>query len=66
LTGHGPLAVVYNRWMKKIFYIVLTLFAVSVVAFGTWQLFLGNLEAAFSTFPFLLIIYLFIRPLRNS
>ncbi|HEY5975492.1 MAG TPA: hypothetical protein VIU41_12185 [Geobacteraceae bacterium] len=52
--------------MKKIFYIILTLFAVSVVAFGTWQLFQGNLEAAFSTFPFLLIIYLFIRPLRSS
>jgi hypothetical protein len=30
------------------------------VAFSTWQLFKGNLEAAFSALPFLLIVYLFV------
>jgi hypothetical protein len=34
--------------------------AVCIVAFGTWQLFRGNLEAAFSTVPFLIIWYLFL------
>jgi len=40
-------------------------FVLSIVSFGTWQLFLGNLEAAFSSFPFLLIAYFFVKPLRK-
>ncbi len=40
--------------------ILLFCFASFLVAFCTWQLFQGNLEAAFSTFPFLLILYLFV------
>jgi len=51
--------------MKKPMAIFIILFALSVIGFGTWQLFLGNLEAAFSSFPFLLIIYVFIKPLRE-
>jgi len=41
------------------------LFALAVIGFGTWQLYLGNLEAAFSSFPFLIIIYVFIKPFRK-
>ena len=41
------------------------IFVLSIVSFGTWQLFLGNLEAAFASFPFLLIAYLFLKPLRK-
>lgn len=35
-------------------------FTLAVVCFGTWQLFTGNLAAAFSSLPFLLIIYLYV------
>jgi hypothetical protein len=43
----------------------MTIFVIFLIAFGTWQLFSGNLEAAFSTFPFLLIVYFFVKPLRK-
>ena len=46
--------------MKKISAFLLLLFLLAIVSFSTWQLFLGNLEAAFSAVPFLLIIYLFL------
>jgi len=39
---------------------VLFIFTLFLVGFSTWQLFLGNLEAAFSSLPFLLIVYLFL------
>lgn len=45
---------------KKIPLILLFCFVLFLVAFCTWQMFQGNLEAAFSTLPFLLIIYLFV------
>jgi hypothetical protein len=48
------------NWLKKLPAILLTLFVLFLVAFSTWQLFRGNLEAAFSSLPFLLIIYLFV------
>lgn len=51
--------------MKKLSAILMIFLIIFLVAFGTWQLFLGNLEAAFATFPFLLIIYFFLKPLRN-
>lgn len=41
------------------------LFVLAIVGFGTWQLFLGNLEAAFSSFPFLLITYVFLKVRRR-
>jgi hypothetical protein len=51
--------------MSKPAAIFIILFTLAVIGFGTWQLFEGNLEAAFSAFPFLLIIYIFIRPFRK-
>lgn len=46
--------------MKKIPAFFLILFLLAIVSFSTWQLFLGNLEAAFSTVPFLVILYFFV------
>jgi hypothetical protein len=46
--------------MKKLPVILLFTFVLFLVGFCTWQMFQGNLEAAFSTLPFLLIIYLFV------
>lgn len=46
--------------------VFMILFTIAVIAFGTWQMFAGNLEAAFSSFPFLLIIYVFIKPFRRD
>ncbi|HTG81822.1 MAG TPA: hypothetical protein VL949_07755 [Geobacteraceae bacterium] len=46
---------------KLLTYVVLVL-ALAIIAFGTWQFFQGNLAAAFSTLPFLLIMYLFVKP----
>lgn len=54
-----------SNWLKKLPAILLTLFVLFLVAFSTWQLFLGNLEAAFSSLPFLLIIYLFVMRRRS-
>jgi membrane protein implicated in regulation of membrane protease activity len=51
--------------MNKPVAIFTIFFALAVITFGTWQLFKGNLEAAFSTFPFLLIIYIFVKPFRT-
>lgn len=39
-------------------------FTLAVICFGTWQLFCGNFAAAFSSLPFLLIIYLFVMASR--
>ena len=46
--------------LKKLPSILLFVFVIFLVAFSTWQLFRGNLEAAFSSLPFLLIVYLFV------
>jgi hypothetical protein len=51
--------------LKKLPIILLFIFVLFLVAFSTWQLFHGNLEAAFSSLPFLLIIYLFVMRRRN-
>jgi hypothetical protein len=48
------------NWLKKLPAILLTVFVFFLVIFSTWQLFKGNLEAAFSALPFLLIVYLFV------
>ena len=45
---------------KKLPSILLFVFVIFLVVFSTWQLFHGNLEAAFSSLPFLLIVYLFV------
>jgi len=54
----------YGR-MKKVAAIFMIVFVLSILTFGTWQLFLGNLEAAFSSFPFLLIAYVFMARMRK-
>jgi hypothetical protein len=41
-------------------------FTLAVICFGTWQLFSGNFTAAFSSLPFLLIIYLFVMSSRRK
>jgi uncharacterized membrane protein len=46
--------------LKKLPVILLLIFALFLVTFSTWQLFQGNLEAAFSSLPFLLIVYLLV------
>jgi F0F1-type ATP synthase assembly protein I len=51
--------------LKKLLMILLFIFVLFLVAFSTWQMFHGNLEAAFSSLPFLLIIYLFIMRRRS-
>jgi len=50
--------------MKKFGLILLLMFVLGLVIFSTWQLYAGNLTAAFSTLPFLLITYLFIMRLK--
>jgi hypothetical protein len=45
--------------------ILLIIFVLSIVIFGTWQLFLGHFEAAFLFFPFLLIVYFFVKSLQK-
>jgi hypothetical protein len=52
--------------MKKIAMILLLCFVLGLVIFATWQLFVGNLAASFSTFPFLLITYLFVLKLGRD
>jgi hypothetical protein len=51
---------VTTNTLKKLPIILLFFFVLFLVAFSTWQLFHGNLEAAFSSLPFLLIVYLFV------
>jgi hypothetical protein len=52
--------------MKKLGLMLLLVFVIGLVVFSTWQLYAGNLVAAFSTLPFLLIIYLFVLSLRRQ
>lgn len=47
--------------MNKFSALALILFTVCLIIFATWQLFRGNLEAAFMSLPFLLIIYFFVK-----
>lgn len=51
--------------MNKVTAYFLIAFLLILVSFGTWQLFLGNFEAAFSTLPFLVIIYFFVTAQRR-
>jgi hypothetical protein len=51
--------------LKKPPVIMLFIFVIFLVAFCTWEMFQGNLEAAFSTLPFLFIIYLFVMRRRS-
>ncbi len=51
--------------MNKLSACLLLMFLLVIIVFGTWQLFLGNFEAAFSTLPFLVIIYFFVMKQRR-
>ena len=45
--------------MSKPAALAMLCFIFFLVVFGTWQFYAGNLEAAMSTLPFLVIVYLF-------
>lgn len=47
--------------MTKIAAASIILFTLCLVCFATWNLFKGNLEAAFMPLPFLLVIYFFVK-----
>jgi len=46
--------------MRKIAVLVQILIVVVIVGYGTYNLFIGNFAAAFSTFPFLMAYYVFV------
>ncbi|MDD2365864.1 MAG: hypothetical protein PHN84_06835 [Desulfuromonadaceae bacterium] len=52
--------------MEKAGLILILFFVVGLVIFTTWQLYAGNLAAAFSTFPFLLISYFFVMRFKRQ
>jgi hypothetical protein len=54
-----------SNLLKKLPAILLTIFVIFLVGFSTWQMYHGNFEAAFSSLPFLLIIYLFVMRRRS-
>lgn len=54
-----------HNLLKKLPVFLILIFVFFLVAFSTWQLFQGNIEAAFSSLPFLLIIYLFVMRKRS-
>ena len=47
--------------MNKFSALAIILFTICLIIFATWQLFKGNLEAAFMPLPFLLVIYFFVK-----
>jgi hypothetical protein len=51
--------------MKRLGAIFMLVFVLAVFSFGTWQLFAGNLEAAFTALPFLVIIFFFVKGQRE-
>lgn len=46
--------------MQRIFAAFQILIVLSIICFGTWQMFLGNFAAAMSSMPLLLVFYLFL------
>jgi len=60
----------FENWidltMKKPLAIFTIIFTLCLVVFATWNLFKGNLEAAFMPLPFLLIIYFYLQSLKKS
>lgn len=51
--------------MKKPLAVFTIIFTLCLVVFATWQLFKGNLEAAFMPLPFLLIIYFYLQSIKK-
>ena len=54
-----------NISMKKPLAIFTIIFTLCLVVFATWNLFKGNLEAAFMPLPFLLIIYFYLQSIKK-
>jgi membrane protein implicated in regulation of membrane protease activity len=46
--------------MKRILAVIQIIIIILIVGFGTWQLYLGNFELAFASFPFLVAYYVFV------
>lgn len=51
--------------MSKLSATLIICFTLLLSGFATWQMFLGNFEAAFSSLPFLVILYLFVAPWKK-
>jgi hypothetical protein len=51
--------------LRKISAAVQVMVVVSVIAFGTYQLYKGNFEASMTTLPFLVVYYLFVTSWRK-
>ena len=52
--------------MRKLFALVQIIVVLALVGFSTVELFRGNLPAAMSTFPLLLVFYLFVAAGRKG
>lgn len=46
--------------MRRIAALIQVIVIILLVGFSTWQLFLGNFEAAFATLPLLIVYYVFV------
>jgi hypothetical protein len=49
-----------TKVMKRILATIQIIIIVLIIGFATWQLFLGNFDQAFASFPLLIIYYVFI------
>lgn len=45
--------------------LIMILYVLAIIGYSTWQMFNGKLEAAFSSLPFLVIAWLFVKPWRK-
>jgi len=51
--------------MKRILAVIQIIIIILIVGFSTWQLYLGNFEAALASFPLLVAYYLLIVSLQR-
>jgi hypothetical protein len=51
--------------MKRIIVVIQIIIIILIVGFSTWQLYLGNFEAALAGFPFLIAYYLLVVSLQH-
>jgi hypothetical protein len=51
--------------MKRILALIQIIIILIIIGFGTWQLFLGNFEAALAGFPLLVAYYLLVVSLQR-
>jgi len=45
--------------------LLLIAYILTIIGYSTWQMFKGNFETAFSSLPFLIIAYLFVKPWKR-